>query len=99
MFNWDDFINGKVGVSFEEKDEVSLFLKMIEEKGLKLVAVYDAYINAIFPYGSHYIFHDPISMKCYTAVSKNMFKYVVTYKEVFNINYPSETKLMEFLEA
>lgn len=103
MFNWDDFIEGKVGVSFEEKSELSSFLKMIEERGLGLAAVHDAYINAIFHYGSKYILHDPIDMKCYTAISKNMFEYILTYKEafneLFNTNYPSKTELMEFLKA
>lgn len=99
MFNWDDFKNGKVGVTFNKENEVIAFLQMVEERGLKLAASYDNYANSIFYHNSNYIFHDPVNMKCYTAHSANIFEYVVSYNEAFNIQYPSKTELMDFLEA
>lgn len=99
MFNWDDFINGKVGVSFNKENEVIAFLQMVEERGLKLVASYDYYVSSIFNYNSYYILYDTHYGMCYTARYKEHVEYIVTFKKAFNINYPSKTELMDFLEV
>lgn len=99
MFNWDDFKEGNIGVSFKERFEVISFLQMAEKIGVKLVAPYESYVNSIFTLNSRYIFCDSCDGECYTCHTNSRFEYTVSYNEAFNTNYPSKTELMEFLEV